>query len=140
MDLEKLLISVIIVSIASVGLGAFMIDLTGRYGTQVNPEFQSTFNKYNESFDLAESITSDIKEGGVEQTSSSDFDFGETVKAGINVVKSVFVQGIPTVFSLIMSIGDFIPVPPYVLKSLQAMALISVGFALVYLFFRYKNG
>lgn len=140
MELDKLLISLVLISMVSVGVGLFVVDLSGRYGTQVSPQFQSTFNKFNQTYDLTEDITADVKLGGVEQDTNDNFDIGESVKAGINVVKVVFVQGLPTLFQSITDLGDFIPLPSYIIKGLQAILLISVAFALVYLYFRYKNG
>lgn len=139
MELDKLLIGIILISMVAVGLGGFVVDITGRYGTKVSPEFQTQFNKFNESYTLTEAITEDVKLGGVEQGETDNFDLGESIKAGINVVKTVFVQGIPTLFSSVTSIASTIPVPEFVTRGLQAITLISIAFALVYLYFRYKN-
>lgn len=140
MELDKMLIGIVLISIVVLSVGNLMVDLTGRYGTEVDPEFQRTFNKFNESYDLAEDITEDVKLGGVEQGTNDDFDIGESIKAGINVVKTVFVQGLPTIFSMITDLGTYIPIPEYIIRGIQAIMLIAIAFALVYLYFRYKNG
>jgi len=139
MELDKLLIGLVLISMISIGIGSFVVDLTGRYSTEIDPEFQSTFNKFNETYELTQQITDDVKLGGVEQGANDDFDIGQSLKAGINVVKTIFVQGIPTMFSSITSLGSFIPLPEWFTRGLQAIILISVAFALVYLYFRYQN-
>lgn len=137
MELDKLLIGIVLISMVALGLGVFMQDMTGRYGTEVSPEFQTTFNKFNETYALSQDITDNVKLAG---TGETDDDVWESIKAGISTVKAVFVQGIPAVFSIITGLGDTIPLPEYVTRGIQAILLISVAFALVYLYFRYKNG
>lgn len=140
MDIEKFVIGLIIMSVASVGIGAFIFDVTARYGTTVDPEFQDQFDNFNQTYALAESISDEVKLGGVEQGDSDSFDIGESIKAGINVVKTVFVQGIPILFTSLTTLGTYTNIPPYIIRSIQAMFLVAISFALVYLYFRYKNG
>lgn len=135
-----MLIAIVIISLCSIALGGFLVDLSGNYGTKITPEFQSTFDNYNKTYALTEDIATSVKAGGVEQGTNDDFDVGETIKAAITTIKAVFVSGLPIMFSTITGIGNLIPLPGYIIRSLQAIILISLAFALVYLYFRYKNG
>lgn len=138
MELDKLMIAIVVISMVSVGIGSLLVEVTGRYGVDVSPQFQTTFNKMNESMDLTEEIVTDIK-GASASESTDTWDIIETVKAGLNAVKVVFVQGIPTLFQTINSLGSFIPLPGIIIKTIQAILVIGIAFALVYLYFRYKN-
>ena len=72
--------------------------------------------------------------------STNDWDIAKTIIAALNAVKVVFVQGIPTVLSTITGMASFLPLPSWITRGIQAIMLISVAFALVYLYLRYKNG
>lgn len=139
LQLDKFLIGIVIISMVTMGIGGFYSQLANNYEVVIEERYQSNFNKFNESFVLAEDIVEDVKTGSVEE-GSTDWDIGKTVKSALNVVKVVFIQGIPTAFSVITNLGAFIPMPSYMIAGLQAILLISVTFALVYLYFRYKNG
>lgn len=139
MELDKFLIGIIILSMVTLGIGGLYSELAGNYAVTIEEKYQSNFDKFNSTLDLSEDIVSDVKTGSVEE-GTDNWDIGKTVKSALNVVKVVFIQGIPTAFSVITNIASFIPLPAYMIKGLQAILLISVTFALVYLYFRYKNG
>jgi hypothetical protein len=139
MQLDKILISVVIISMITIGVGGFISDLATTYNVPTDPEFQAQFNKFNESYDLASDITEDIKGASAEEGTESDWDIAKTIIAALSAVKVVFVQGIPTVFATITGMGYYMPLPEFIIRGLQAIAIISVAFALVYLYFRYKN-
>ena len=139
LELDRFLIGIIVLSMITLGIGGFYSQLASNYDVTIEERYQSNFNKFNESFELAENIVADVKTGSVEE-GSTDWDIGKTVKSALNVVKVVFIQGIPTAFSVITNLGAFLPLPGYMIAGLQAILLIAVTFALVYLYFRYKNG
>lgn len=136
-SLEKFLIGIVVMSMVATGLGVFVSDLSGRYGTEMTPEFQNTFNRFNETYDLSEDVAEDIKSASAVE--EDDWDFGDTIKASLNAVKTVFVSGIPTAFAMVTNIGDFIPLPSWITRGIQTILIIVLAFALVYLYFRYKN-
>lgn len=142
MELDKILIGIVLISICSIGIGSLFVDLANRYDISTTPEYMTQFNRLNETYALTQDLSNDIKGASVEAgaDASSDWDIGATVKAGLNAVKVVFVQGIPTIFATITGIGETLPLPEYIIRGIQAIMLISVTFALVYLYFRYKNG
>lgn len=139
MELDKFLIGIIALSMIALGIGGFYSSLANNYGVTIEEKYQSNFDRFNASLDLSEEIVEDVKTGSVEE-GSNDWDIGKTVRSALNVVKVVFIQGIPTAFGVITNVAGFIPLPDFMIKGLQAMLLISVTFALVYLYFRYKNG
>lgn len=140
MQLDNLLVAIVVISMITVGTGMLIADVFPRYGVATDPQFDAQFDKFNETYQLTEDITSDIKGAAAEQGTQSDWDIAKTIIAALNAVKVVFVQGIPTVFSTITNTVNYIPFPEFVTRGIQAIALILVAFALVYLYFRYKNG
>lgn len=139
MKLDVLLIALVVISMITIGMGGFIADTFNRYGVDTDPQFQAQFNKFNETYDLAEDITEDIKGASAGEGTESDWDIAKTIIAALSSVKVVFVQGIPAIFSTITGLGNFLPLPEFVIRGIMAIMLISVAFALVYLYFRYKN-
>lgn len=138
MRIDGLLIALVVVSMITIGTGAFISDLTSTYDIDTSPQFEAQFNKFNDTYSLTEDISDNVKGASVGD-GESDFDIADTLKSAISVVKVVFVQGIPAIFSSLTNLGEFLPLPEFVIRGLQAIAFISIAFALVYLYFRYQN-
>jgi len=137
MNLERFLIAIVVMSMVAVGTGLFVVDITTRYSTVVDPDFRTTFDRFNESYALGEDISDDVKKASAVEEES--WDFGDTIKASLNAVKVVFIQGIPTAFAMVTNVGKYIPLPSWITRGIQTILIILLAFALVYLYFRYKN-
>ena|SRR3990167_2297457 len=139
MQLDHLMIAIVVVSMITLGYGAFATDAFTRYGIATTPQFNAQFNRLNETYALTEDIATNIKGASAEQGTSSDFDIGKTIIAALSAIKNVFVQGIPAIFSTITGLGNYIPLPEWAIRGLQTIMIIAVAFSLIYLYFRYKG-
>lgn len=138
MQLENLLIAVIVVSMVSVGMGSFYVEIAKTYGASPSENYQATFNRFNQSYLITSQITEDVKGGAVEGKEDT-WDVGKTFKAGLNVVKVVFLNGIPSALGIMNNVVIFIPIPSHIIAGIQAIMICLLCFAIVYLYFRYKN-
>lgn len=138
MQLDKFLISLIIVSVFAAFFGGIYIYMADAYSVTVEEKYSTAFSNFNETFEITEDISDNMKEASVEQD-SSDWNFGKTVMAALGAVKSIFTKGIPTAISMIGNITTFLPVPTFIVSALQTIVIICVSFALIYLYFRYQN-
>lgn len=138
MQLDKYLIALIVISIFAVTFGNFYVSTTKEYGVTVDSQYQESFDKLNETYIVTEQLSQDIKGASVEE-GTTDWDVGKTIKAGLNAIKLVFIQGLPAGIALIGSIPKFIPVPINIILGLQAILIIVMAFVLVYLYFRFQN-
>lgn len=139
MQLDKFIIALIIISAVTITMGGFMVELSTNYNIPVNDRYSATFSKFNESSQMAEDITASFKTGSASEGSGSEADLEKVYKAALSIIKVTFFQGIPAAFSLITNMGQFIPIPAYILTSLQAILLVMFLFAGFYLYLRYKN-
>lgn len=138
MQLDKYVIGLIFISILAVTIGSFYISTLQEYGVTVEEKYQANFNKFNDTYNVVEEISEDIKGASV-QEDTDNWDMGNTLKAGLNAIKVVFVQGLPIGLSMIANVAVFVPINNYVIAGLQAILIISILFALVYLYFRFQN-
>ena len=138
MKFENLLIAMVVVALCATGFGIVITDLSDSYDVPVSESITNAYGNLSLTEDIVKSATDDVKDASVYDT-GSDFDIVTALKKSVTVLKAVFIEGIPRTFILITSLGDFLPIPPFIIKAAQAVILISAAFALVYLFLRYKN-
>lgn len=138
MKLDSLLVAVVIVSMFAGGFGLLISNLATTYNVPIDESMTSKFGSLNSTYSLTNQSINDLKAASTRGESNS-FDIVEALKASINVVKTVFVEGIPNVLLMVTGLGDYIPLPPFIIRGIQSIVIILIGFALVYLFLRYKN-
>lgn len=137
MKFDSLLIAIVLVSMVAAGFGLFMNNLLSTYHVPLDESMSSRFNS-TFATGLSNQSIADLKAAST-RGESNNFDIIEALKASINVVKTVFVEGVPNTLNMITGLGDYIPMPTFIIGGLQTILIIMAGFALVYLFLRYKN-
>jgi hypothetical protein len=138
MKLDSLWIALILVGLVTSGFGLFMTNLSATYHVPIEDRLTSTFGSYNATYSVSNQSITALRDAAA-RGSSNDFDIIEQIKAALNVIKIVFIEGIPNMLLMITSVGNFLPVPEFVSRGITGILIISVAFALVYLFLRYKN-
>lgn len=138
MKLDMFLIGVIVVGLFATGFGYLITDMSTTYNVPVDERISTVYGNYNLSDKIAESAVDDIKDASITGT-GNDFDITQALKQSVSILKNVFIDGIPAALMMVTSIGNFLPFPPFIIHAIQASIIVSVAFALVYLFLRYKN-
>lgn len=138
MKIENLLIAMVLVGMFATGFGLFLVSTATTYNVPVSEDITRTFGNYNSTNIISESAISDLKEAS-QSGEANQFDIVEAIKSSLNVLKTVFIEGVPNALIMVTSITDFLPMPPFISRALMTIIIISVAFALVYLFLRYKN-
>lgn len=138
MKLDSLLIAAVLVGLVASGFGLMITGLSTTYNIPIDDRLSSTFGSYSNTYNISNQSITALRDAAA-QGSANDFDIVMQTKAALNVLKIVFIEGVPNMLMMITSIGDFLPVPDFISRGLTAILIIGVCFALVYLFLRYKN-
>lgn len=139
MQLDKLLISVILVSVSVLAVSSLFLEAANNYGVTVEDRYSAPLNKMNASLQLGEKISDDIKGSAIKSGSTEAFWESGIFLTALNVLKYVFVDSVTIIFSIFTALGTMLPIPGYMLAAANAVTAIVLVFSLVYMYLRFKG-
>ena len=74
-----LIITLLLVSIAAVGLSGFLFSAAGNYGATVPDQYQNAFNKFNETQALTNNLQSTTDNGSINPAATTDLGIDKSV-------------------------------------------------------------
>lgn len=123
---KSLIISIVLVSIAFIGLSGLVFSVASFYDVTIDSEFNDTFNKYSESSDLVSTMETTITGGAVNDEGQDQAVYSNVVVAG-----KVSRQSAELAQDLIQETPQFINVNPVILGGVAVIVFILSTFGFI---------
>jgi hypothetical protein len=134
MRFDSLLIAIVVVGMVATGFGLFITEVGHNYNVPVDEQLSTVYGNQSLTNKLMNQTSEELK-----KATSEDPNLLTSSIASINIVKNIFVTGIPATLGLVGAMGNVSYMPPYIINGIKAILIISMAFALVYLLLRYQN-
>jgi len=125
-SLQQTAITIVVASMFFVGFWGLFAEMGVNYNLDVDENFSNSFDKIEETKDIAEDLTKNV-EGSQATSDSGVLSF---LNSGISSLKIV-IKVIDVAQAAITDMADFLGIPSYIFNTFLAVFLLAISFAVV---------